>query len=89
MTKEAAEYIKTASEEAGHECDVRSDYSGRCMYGRETYAVVVDSFAQMFDDVIEHIRSTVDAHDDSGEVNVPEIGLLRQDNMGRDSVVIY
>ena len=89
MTKEAAEYIKASCEDAGHECEIRSDYSGRSMYGRETYAVVVDDFAQMFNDVIEHIRATVEVAEHTGDVNFPEIGLLRQDNMGRNSVVIY
>lgn len=40
MTKEQAEDIECIANEKGYEIEVRSDYSGRGMRGRTTYAVV-------------------------------------------------
>jgi hypothetical protein len=94
MTKEQAEFLKAATESSGNqEIDVRDNYSGRCMYGDTTFAVVVDSQSQLMADVLNYIRDGVDL-DGDGNVTVdgndfPRFNAFRQDSMGRNSVVIY
>ena len=56
MTKEQAEFLKEATESSGNqEIEIRDDYSGRCMYGAKTYAVVVDSVTQLMADAINFL----------------------------------
>ena len=95
MTKEMAEFLKEASENAGNECDIREDYSGRGMYGRETYAIVVNSETHLISDLVQYMAESV-CDTNEGEENqgwcggqIPDSdGGLRVDSMGRD-VVIY
>ncbi len=94
MTKEQAEFLKEATESSGNqEIDVRSDYSGRCMYGQKTYAVVVDNLTQLMADALNYVRDAVEVNEDSGDVKVdgkpmPSFEDFRQDSMGL-GVVIY
>lgn len=39
MTQEMAQYMEDAVFGLGYNCDVRANYSGRGMYGKETYAI--------------------------------------------------
>lgn len=95
MTKETADYLVMVSEHCGNqEADLREDYSGRCMYGQETCAIVVDSQTQLIADLIQFMADNV-CDTNEGEENqgwcggpIPDISSLRIDSMGRD-VVIY
>lgn len=95
MTKEQAELLQAATEHCGNqEISVRTDYSGRCMYGRTTYAVVVDSMSQLMADVVSYIMENVEVDNEACKVTVagqevPELSAFNQDSMGRNSIVIY
>jgi hypothetical protein len=91
MTKEMAEFLQAASENAGNECDIREDYSGRGMYGKTTHGVVVDSVTQLLADVIQHVRENIGETEDGtltwdgGEI--PDPDSFRTDNMAMQTIV--
>jgi hypothetical protein len=96
MTKELAKFLVKATEHCGsQEISIRETYSGRCMYGRETFAVVVDNQMELMMNVIQYIKEHgQNQRADSFEAlefitDVSDMGRLSIDNMGRDSVVIY
>lgn len=92
MTKEMAKFLKEASENAGNECDIRENYSGRCMYGKTTCGVEVNSVAQLLADVIQYISEHVE--DDDGTPTAwtgplpPDPENFRVDNMGL-GIIVY
>lgn len=85
MTKEQAEFLEKVSIECGNqECDIRDDYSGRSMYGKTTYGVVVSDITILLADCINYLRN-----EDAEDINkVPDFEEFRMDNMGRD-IIIY
>ena len=96
MNKELAEFLAKVTNHSGNqEADVRENYSGRGMYGRETYAIVVNSETQLISDLVQYMAESV-CDTNEGEENqgwcggqIPDSdGGLRVDSMGRD-VVIY
>jgi len=92
MTKEMAEFLKEASENAGNECDIREDYSGRGMYGQTTHGVVVDSAAQLLADVIQLVRGNIYGDEDKGEMiwnggEIPDAESFRTDNMANQTII--
>ena len=57
MTKEQAEFLVKATEYTGNqEIDLRDNYSGRGMFGSQTYGVVVSSLPLLFADTIQFIK---------------------------------
>jgi hypothetical protein len=85
MTKAQAEFLKEATEYCGNqEIDLRSDYSGRGMYGKETCGVVVDSLTVLLADCIAYIKEVLNDNIDA----IPELDSFKTDNMGR-SIIIY
>lgn len=98
MTKEAALFLKEASENAGNECDIRENYSGRGMYGRTTCGVVVASLATLLADVIQYVGENIHDIDEDGEgtaghteyvgKEIPDMSDLSVDNMAMD-VIVY
>jgi hypothetical protein len=68
-------------------CDgeVRDDYSGRGMCGKETGAVVVDSVEYLLSTVLENIEDISDEIKDEEDI---KIGSIRIDSMGL-SIVVY
>lgn len=87
MNIELANLLKEASEHSGNEREIREDYSGRGMSSRETCAVVVDSFEQLFSDVLVYFKDHVCDAKYEGR-DIPNINSLRIDNMGR-RIVLY
>lgn len=86
-----AEFLKEASENAGNECRIREDYSGRCMNGKTTCGVVVDSVVQLLADVICYVNEQlVDEENPRAWVGLlpPDSENFRMDNMGM-GVIIY
>jgi len=78
MEKELAEKIVEAIENNGGEAHVREGYSGRGMYGKSTYGVVVDD-----GDIVSSIISCANLFVDGYEnpiFDFPE--KIRSDNMG-------
>lgn len=45
MQQALAEAVQEAADNAGIDCDLREDYSGRGMYGRSTYALVFNDMS--------------------------------------------
>ena len=97
MTQEQARFFENATDYCGNqEIDVRDNYSGRCMYGRTTYAIVVSSLTTLLRDVIQYMKENADVTEilvDKGDTvrlmdTVPDMDDFRTDNMARD-IVIY
>lgn len=84
MTKVQAEFIKLAMGACEEECNVREGYSGRGMYGKRTWAVVVPSVLTVLGAVTNWF-----IHEDTDGYQIPQLDDLSVDHMGRDSVVIY
>ncbi len=91
MTKELADFLVKATEHCGsQEIDIRNEYSGRGMYGRSTFAVVVDNESELLLNVIQYIKEKDETTERFVETlpDVSNVGTLRTDGMGR-KVVIY
>ena len=100
MTKETAQFLINVTEHCGNqEANLRENYSGRCMYGRDTCAIVVDNQMQLMSDLIQYMADNVMGPDDDEKPQgdeswnweggpIPDIDSLRIDSMGR-GVVIY
>ena len=85
MKKEVAETIKEAMEDCGFECEMKT-YSGRCMYGTETWSIQGDfSLANILSAVINRADLFVN---ENGESNIDYVEEFRSDSMGL-GVVIY
>jgi hypothetical protein len=86
MTEEQAKFFEEALDHDGvTPVEIRDDYSGRGMYGKTTYAVVVDSACDLIPSLLRHA-----AHN---YVEVVAEGIfddfeLRQDDMGL-GIVLY
>lgn len=97
MLKETAKYLKAAAEETGNDeyCRIDEEYSGRGMYGDKTHAIIVDP-KDIFELIaiaavrVQEDEDSEEGLDDYGhEAFVEDMRKLRQDNMGRDSLVFY
>jgi hypothetical protein len=82
MTEAEAYFIQDAMHAAGHECDVRDRYSGRRMYGKETYAIVVDDVTA----IIQAVALSVFDGNDPPEA-FQNLDGYREDSMGRQTVI--
>jgi hypothetical protein len=85
MTKEQAEFFKQAiiNDDLETENDIiRENYSGRGMYGKTTFAVVVDSVCDLVSALLRQAQEDPES--------IPDVSTftLRQDNMGL-GVVLY
>lgn len=101
MKIEVAKFLKEASENAGNECEIREDYSGRGMFGRITVGVVVDSQGQLLVDVIQYVKEQIGELTYQQDINggettvltweggeIPDPDYFRVDNMGQ-RVIVY
>jgi hypothetical protein len=96
MEKSIAKHIIAASETIGLGLELREDYSGRSMYGSETFAIVGDEreFRQAIcyaAATIEDAEGTAEDPEDVFDLDqfCEEMASLRTDNMGRSSLVWY
>ena len=92
MTKEQSDFLQSVAENAGIEIDVRDTYSGRCMYGRTTFAVVVDNPLNLLGAISGYIRDVSETDNEAGTIScegkeIPDFDELRQDSMGMGSVI--
>ena len=75
--------------EAGGDVELREDYSGRCMYGEKTCAVVCSSFSEFVAAVAAAAGGLDPAHEDEViEDIVLACQSLRHDQMGL-GIVVY
>ena len=95
MDIELAKFFVKVSEEMGNqECKLQEDYSGRGMYGHTTAAVVCNNPLAMMMDALQYIKDCMDNSDaelDDIWEKLPDFRntMLRTDNMGRDSMIVY
>jgi len=83
MIKEHAEFFKEALDNDGvYPIEIRDNYSGRGMYGKTTFAVVVDSVCDLIPALLRQAQEDPES--------IPDVSTftLRQDNMGL-GVVLY
>lgn len=82
MTKEQAEFIEKAYDYMGEEIDVRSDYSGRGMFGKSTYGIVIQNPADMLCIVMQYIKEELIGGGEDLYDIIPDFGRFKLDNMG-------
>ena len=84
MTQTQAQFlVKVTHDQGNQEIDLRDNYSGRSMFGRTTYGVVVNSVSTLMADCINFLRQ---ASDEVLE-EVPDFQEFSQDNMGMDTIL--
>lgn len=90
MKMSTAQALQRAAEELGVQCDIRDAYSGRGMYGRHTWAVIVTGahvIAPIAAQAMKMIKEagTIDGQEETDLVQ--DLLKLRTDDMGFDKVV--
>ena len=90
MELKTAEFVVNLIEGIGEEAEVRSDYSGRGMYGKETAGIVTSCEGNIVRALAEYIEGGDAQHlnDDEREVFADLALGYRTDSMGRD-VIVY
>lgn len=84
-----AKWIKNAIENAGEECDLREEYSGRGMMGRQTAGVVVSSLPLIIPILINEAYNMGKEYYNTKHYDfLTEFPNLKQDSMGKD-VILY
>lgn len=79
------EFVEQLAEWAAFaEWDVRYDYSGRCMYGRTCFGVVVPSISDLFQFYYQLGYAMAEVEEFA---SLPE--SYSQDSMGRDTIVYW
>lgn len=87
MTEENAKFIKEAYDYMGEECEIRSDYSGRGMYNRTTFGVILENPVDMTAILIEYIREALIGGEEDLYDTLPEFPKLNWDNMANRYIV--
>lgn len=89
MKFEHAQGIVEYAHNLGVEAEVRKNYSGRGMYGRETAGVVIGNIGD-FVQAVAGVSSELTSNHTEDEVDdfINDMGGLTTDNMGRD-IIIY
>lgn len=82
MDKDAAKFIVDALEFAGESAEMRDDYSGRGMYGKQTCGIVFDSIGLLVPAIVDFIKQNGIPHD-----TLPDFGVLRTDNMANRTII--
>lgn len=88
MTQEQMQFIQEACDFCEIECESRTGYSGRGMYGKETCAVVVSSALDVLSAVVGYLRDSPQGRT-LIRSEIPQLDDLHQDSMGRDSIILY
>jgi len=81
MTKEHAQFFKSALEYDGEECDLREDYSGRGMMGKQTCGIVFSGPTILMASVLTYIKENEIPHS-----QIPDLEIIKVDNMGMDVI---
>jgi hypothetical protein len=88
MNLEFATMIAEAAEKIDLDVELRTDYSGRGMYGARTAALDAPGMAEFAAAACEAaIGLSLDGEDTDDFIAA--VRAVRTDNMGRDSIVIY
>lgn len=91
MNKHTAEMLHASAQNLGIECHLNAAYSGRGMYGRETYGLVLNNtndIHPLIADACVALAADVGAHDLIKQMNdfIKQTKKLKQDSMGRGCV---
>lgn len=89
MTKEFAQFLVDATENAGNqEIKLREDYCGRGMYNRTTCAVIVDNPLQLISDIVTFFKEGIDINQKTWEgKEIPDPDSLVMDQLGMGYVI--
>ncbi len=90
MKLETAKILVEASKELNLKFDLREHYSGRGMYGRETTAIVLENFTDMFGAVAIATKNVLEEDQKNGTdgfVDFAEDLGFRSDSMGKGWVI--
>ena len=86
MDMELAEMIIEAMENNGMDAELRSDYSGRGMYGKSTHGIVIeDGIGNVMAAIINNADIFVD--EDGDPIFSGFIELIRSDSMGLSNIL--
>lgn len=86
MDMELAEMIIEAMENNGYDAELRSDYSGRGMYGKSTHGVIIEcGIGAAMAAIINNADIFVDAW--GNPFFDKSIELIRSDNMGLGNIL--
>lgn len=86
MDMELAETIIEAMENNGHEAELRSDYSGRNMFGKSTHGVVLDcGIGVAMAAIINNAEKFV--HENGEPLWPAFIESIRSDSMGLGNIL--
>jgi len=85
MEYELAETLCDICNNEGIECEVREGYSGRFMYGSETTGIILNSEMDLIKAIINNADMLIDEND--GAAPLFNIGRLKSDSMGRQTIV--
>jgi hypothetical protein len=87
MTESTMNALVEAGEDMGFTISARDDYSGRCMYGKTTCAVVFDSFGTLAACAAAAAADwTTHGADADVDEFIRDLKGLRLDSMGRGHV---
>lgn len=63
--------------------EVREDYSGRGMFGKQTAGIVVDSLQDFFSAIADIMQECISDQDmESGDLVIEALRNIKSDNMG-------
>jgi hypothetical protein len=82
MTQKQAELLQNLNPDF----DLHDDYSGRGMFGKSTYGIVVQSLSDFFNTIGDYIQDYADETEEIillGEI----LSYLKWDNMGLEMIV--
>ncbi|MEL4895943.1 hypothetical protein [Crocosphaera sp. Alani8] len=97
MTKQEVDILHEAMEKMLEECDVNEHdfkseivkgYSGRGMYGKETYGLVINSFTSLLQAIMTFPELLYDKHEGNSIATNNIITKFRTDQLGL-SIIIY
>ncbi len=97
MTKQEADILHKAMEKMLEECDcnehdfkskILEGYSGRGMYGQETYGLIINSFASLLQAIMTFPELLYDKHEGDSIATNQIITKFKTDQIGL-SIIIY
>ena len=69
--------------------EIRSDYSGRGMFGKSCVGVVVSSMGDFVSGVVNLVQDVAEDSDHPLAEMVPQLKRMSTDNMGYDTIVYW
>ena len=85
-----AKKIVNAAFDIGYNMEIR-DYSGRCMFGEQTTAIVYEKLGEFLGAVAYAANNSLNSDADGYDLDqfIEDLQGLRTDNMGKSDIVVY